>query len=214
MKFTQDHALPCPEGEDYAATALYMQCLGEQVDAELTSRQDAFTGFLDRPAAAWIATAVITDIANGDEITPGAVGWSANWPVPITTTPRLPPVRGWYYVGANVTVAADGAPTANSLRKLGLRVVSAEVSLPNPGLFFDSIHEAQVGNNESLMVAGTVFYPGPSSPTVTATPVLVCEIQHGDPLDLMTTVTPPFTVWVAFLGDAPQIAPPPQIEAS
>lgn len=58
MQTIGNHGLFCPDPQDYAAVALYMQALGEQIDAELAEQLAALEGFLSRP------TAILTNAAN------------------------------------------------------------------------------------------------------------------------------------------------------
>lgn len=58
MQTIGNHGLFCPDPQDYAAVALYMQALGEQIDAELAQQLTALEGFANRP------TAILTNLAN------------------------------------------------------------------------------------------------------------------------------------------------------
>lgn len=208
MLFTELQKLPCLQDEDYAAIALYMQCLAEQLDDTLASQADEFSDFLHRPAAAWVALATQIGIATGDLITPGPVSWQANWPVvlPVGQAPRLANLRGWWYVGANVNLTPDGGTTADSLLRIRMRITNGGVGLSNLADVSDLVYMSATTNGENLSVATTVFYPGTTATGATANPLINVELTHVNSSNMGTTLTPPFTVWVFYLGNTPEIA--------
>lgn len=58
MRTIGNHGLSCPDPQDYAAVALYMQKLGNQIDEQLSTQLAALEGFANRP------TAILTNPAN------------------------------------------------------------------------------------------------------------------------------------------------------
>jgi hypothetical protein len=207
MQFTDLQNLPCLEGSDYAAVALYMQCLAEQIDTTLTGQSQEFTSMLMRPAAAWVQTGTQIEIPTGGMLTPGPVSYQINWPtvMPAATAPRLANRRGWWYVGASVNLTPAGGSTLNAFFRIRMRVTAGNMSLANLADISDLIYNSNTTNGENLQTATTVFYPGSVSTDSAANPLVTVEVTHSNSSNLNTTLTPPFTVWVAYLGDTPQI---------
>lgn len=208
MRFTANQNLPCPDGTDMAAVALYMQCLAEQVEAELVADSAAFSSFLDAPVAIW-SNSVNQNLVDGtflifDNVT------SNNWPtVPVGSSPSLPNLRGWYYIGANANIV-DTPPVADQDRSLILSanqntgVVSGDGVLAQ---FQDTILDSFTTAGENVLPAGTVFFAG--GDFTAPNPVdLTLQYRSGiggvvNPVD--TSQTPAVRLWVIYLGDTPQI---------
>lgn len=204
MRFTSTQQLPCPEGSDMAAVALYMQCFAEQVESTLTEQSAEFATFLNPPVAVWRATApqVLND---GDFITFGAVDYD-NWPtVPSSTSPSLPNVRGWYYIGANVTLV-DAPAVVNQMYMILLTATQNTGIVGDPVIaqFQDTVFESNTGG-ENPLVAGTVFFA--SGEYTNPSPVdLTLRYRTSSLVNpVPTTLTPASRLWVAYLGDTPQI---------
>lgn len=208
MQFTELQNLPCLDGEDYGAHALYMQCLATQLDDILTAQSDGFADFLHRPAAAWEATVAQTDISTGLLVGPGPVAWQANWPVPLPvgSPPRLANVRGWWYVGANINLVPFGATTADAFVRIQMRVSGGGLALPDLADVSDLVYMSGTAGGENLSVATTVFYAGTQATGTSTNPQITVELTHANASGLSTTLTPPFTVWVFYLGNTPEIA--------
>ncbi|MGH7252437.1 MAG: hypothetical protein ACREIE_01435 [Nitrospiraceae bacterium] len=207
MRFTDTHSLPCLDDSDYAGIALYMQCLASQLDAQLGAQQIALDSFLRRPAGIWSATTVQTGINDGSFInffTPAPI--SANWPTVTPSTPTIANVRGWWMVGMNVNLISSGVVTVNSQRKLNLEISPPPGSPPGTSSIFfnDLTWETNTGAGENLSAAGTVFFTGTTSTTLTPSG-LSGTINHTNAVSLNTTLTPPPTAWAFYLGDTPEI---------
>lgn len=208
MRFTSQQNLPCLEGTDMAAVALYMQCFAEQVESTLVADSDAYTSFLNPPVAVWTSTVTQTTLVDRDFFTFNSVT-SNNWPtVPSATAPTLPNVRGWYYIGANVNIVDLTAPVANAYRGIILTATQnvAVVGDPVLGQFTDTVPESATTNGENLLVAGTVFFA--SGDFTAPSPVdLTLQFRTStSPVDpLVTTLTPAIRLWVVYLGDTPEI---------
>lgn len=210
MKFTQIQKLPCLEGEDYAAYALYMQCLANQLDDTFTAQSDEFSGFLRRAAAAWVATSTQIEIPTGFLLTPGPVSWQANWPVALAPgqPPRLGNLRGWWYVGVSVNLTPAGGTTADAFLRIRMTITQGGIGTGFLADVSDLVYMSATTNGENLMVASTVFYGGTTTAATTANPLINVEMTHNNSSNINTTLTPPFTVWVFYLGNTPEIAVP------
>lgn len=62
-----NHGLYCPDFDDYAAVALYMQDLGTRIDEQLSVQQDALNAFLNQP------TIIVTNAVGKVITTPGSL---------------------------------------------------------------------------------------------------------------------------------------------
>lgn len=205
MNFTAIQNLPCPEGTDMAGVALYMQCLAEQIEATLQGQADQFTTFLTPPVAVWTRSTPQT-LVDGDQLAFSSVT-SAHWPVaPSPTSPSLPNLRGWYYIGADVNIV--DAPAAVDQSRVLVLFAEQNVGIigdPTLATFVDTVFESNTGG-ENLLVAGTVFF---ASGDFTATAPVDLSLYYrtsggaGNPVD--TTLTPAIRLWVVYLGDTPEI---------
>lgn len=207
MRFTDAFKLPCLDGSDYAAYALYMQCLGEQVDTILGDQLDAFTEFQMRPSALWTASATHTAF-NGSPLTNFVLTFSTNWPGGVPpVSPTLGNLRGWWQVGANVNLISSGAVTLNTYRRLDLEVnppIGAP-GFPADKVFTDNSWESNTGNGENLLSSGTVYTTGSDSTSPLAGGFLVARTFNNNAVNLVTTLTPPATIWATYIGDSPEI---------
>lgn len=141
METIGNHGLHCPEFDDYAAVALYMQNLGTLIDEQLQEQLEALQGFMDRPTI--IVTnsvaAVIADsntytqlwdtvVFNNSTFMSLEIGASGSIPGTPSNVIRIgsaagaavtvPYLRGSYSIGACTTMIATGAITAQSYRNL------------------------------------------------------------------------------------------------
>lgn len=210
MEFTDIQKLPCLDGEDYAAFALYMQCLANQLDDTLTAQTDELNDFLTRPAAGWTQTAVQSGILDGSPLSTNTVEWQANWPtvLPVASSPQLANRRGWWYVGACANLIPSGVTTANARLEMRMRISGGGFVAAPLGIFSDVTYMSGAGDGENLVTAGTVFWGGTDSPSSFANPTVNIDIFHANASSLTTSLTPAPRVWVAFLGDTPEIVGP------
>lgn len=141
MQTIGNHGLHCPEFDDYAAVALYMQNLGTLIDEQLQEKLEALQGFMDRPtiivtnsAPAVIADSVIytqlwdTVLFNNSTFMNLDIGVSGSIPGTPSNVIRIgsaagaaiaiPYLRGSYSMGAATIMAATGAVTLLSHRNL------------------------------------------------------------------------------------------------
>lgn len=132
-----NHGLYCPDFDDYAAVALYMQDLGTRIDEALAAQLDELNEFLAPPAILLTNSAAVVlaapglsntvfdtvvvntssfmsyDVATGEL----SIGSAAGAP---TTVPYE---RGAYTAGAGVRMSATGAVTVGSTRELSITVI-------------------------------------------------------------------------------------------
>lgn len=131
MRFTSEQNLPCLDGDDYAAYALYMQCLAQALDDRFTEKNDALNSVRNNYAAIWSNTGgtITSDGGGSFNLSPTGLQ-SLFWNDPVNppfTGTGAPgdPVRfqfpgmvsgGLYQVG--ITTFMNQGVTANSLRHL------------------------------------------------------------------------------------------------
>lgn len=204
MEATDVFGFSCIGEEDYAGVPIYMKSLAEQIEATLSEQQDAMESFLDIGSAIWQASAnqvfpdgfttTMTNIntqvggAGLDQLVPGV--------------PSLPPLRGWYYIGGNITLTPVGALSVGSIRRF--QVVASTLGLI-PGT--QTIGEAGTRSvgivappGDAMACATTVFHDGLS------TAIVEGRVYHNQTFDdLTTTLTPPPRIFIAYLGNAPDI---------
>ena len=207
MRYTAIQNLPCPDDTDMAAVALYMQCLAEQIEAELLEASTSFTGFLDAPVAIW-TTGSPQALIDQTFLTFSSVT-SNNWPtVPVASAPALPNLRGWYYIGANANIL-DNPAVADQDRSLILRATQNTGVIFGDGAlaaFQDTVLDSNTTAGENVLPAGTVFFAG--GDFTAPNPVdLTLQYRSGvGPANVVdTTLTPAVRLWVIYLGDTPQI---------
>lgn len=211
MNFTENYNLPCLDNADYAAYAIYMQCLAETLEAKFQQQSDDMDAFLMRPASVWTRPTAQTGIVNSLALTDlqllfiFQIESQINWPFPLTTTPNIPKVRGWWHVGLTVNLQASGAVNADTIRQIYLRgdavINETGTTTANYVNFTDQVWESNSGNGENLTVQGTVFQPGFDEIVLTGYAV---HQNTGSTLNMTTTPQP--RLWAVYLGDTPEIA--------
>jgi len=203
MQFTDSHLVPCLSDEDPAAVALYMKCLGEKIDSDLQDRLVISRAFRHRPVSVWEATTATVSSPGTSSIN-ATTFFRYNWPL-ATTAPRIPNIRGWWSVGANLHVTATGAVTADSRRILRLRVEHVAFSTSRYATFTDKEWESNSANGENLLAQGSFFFPGIDGAESIEGAVLRYACESGNASDL--AVDPLLShMWAYYLGDTPQIA--------
>jgi len=210
MEFTTNYQLPCLSNDDYAAYALYMECLANQLDDKFTEQQTLLNSFLARPASVWTRTTQQTGIVNSATLNDLQLLFifetesQLNWPFPLTTTPNIPKLRGYWHVGITANFFASGAVNADTIRQLYLRgdaVVneSGDVTQNYVNLL-DQVWESNTGNGENLSVQGTVFQPGFDEIVLRG----YCVHQNTSST-LTMSIAPQPRIWAVYLGDTPEI---------
>ncbi len=207
MLFTPLQNLPCLSNEDYSAWALYMKCLGLQVDETLAQQMASFESVRNRPTAVWTSSSVQTNIFDGSFLSVFEVAFSANWPGAVPTSPTVGNLRGWWMVGLNVNLISSGAVTINTYRRIDLTIsppIGAPSSTPET-VFTDNTWESNTANGENLLAAGTLYTTGSDSPSNSAGGAIFTAVHHNNAVSLNTTLTPAPTIWATYLGDTPEI---------
>lgn len=212
-----EHGLFCPDGEDYAAFALTMQCNAEATDAALTDINTSLGGYLARPwAMATLNGAVVIDDAAGSG-TIGPLGLVGAWirfgaasagPVPTYQNNNLPAYsnsaptalmpRGVYLIGAQANWTV-GALTANSVRQLLVYGVTTQGGVPSPSTDYVDLYRIQDyqgdgGANGALNVVGFLDN--------TAGNVAYIEsfFSHANTASDITIANAQWRVWAEYLG--------------
>lgn len=207
MRFTDRHKLPCLGNEDYAAYALYMQCMAQRLEDEFTERGDLLAAAARKPTAIWKAQSAQTGIPdNAWWIVSGLTLSSAyNWPV-LVSNPALPPLRGWWQVVANVNMIASGAVNFDTLRALRIEIyppIGSPRGTPTD-YYYDETWAPNSPNGDNLLVTAIVYNDPITDWRNTRT--IDVFMQHNNTSSTMsTTLTPPATVAITYLGDTPEI---------
>lgn len=210
MIFTDQQNLPCLEGTDYADFALYMQCLAQQVDTQLTGQNETLADFIDRPTGFWSAGGTQT-LPNAGQIILfdfSGPSFGVNWTGSFPGIPTLANRRGWWQIGCNVNAVATGAVTANSTRRIDLVYTPPAEAGPafTATTFTEITFESNSGNGENLCASGIVYCPGSNSTLPDADGgTILGFFSNNNGSNLTTTLTPPVAFWATFLGDTPTI---------
>lgn len=165
-----NHGLYCPEFDDYAAVALYMQDLGTIIDTALGAQRDELEDFLAAP------TIIVTNaVAKTIPLGPSAAIFNVFDTVVFNNStfmdydftanrlligsaygisPVVPYRRGAYTAGAGCRMTPTGATTLGSRRELQIFVTDPAIS-PIAGNVvgpFDNENDMNTGGNEGLLV--------------------------------------------------------------
>lgn len=204
MEATDVFDYPCIGEEDYAGVPIFMKSLAEQIEANLSAQQTALDSFLDTGSAIWQASAPEV-YPNGFTTTTASINTQvggAGLPQLVPGVPSLPPLRGWYYIGGSITLTPVGALAVGSVRRF--QVIASTLGLI-PGTREIGYAETRslgivAPPGDAMWCAATVFHDGLSTAIVEGT------VYHDQPADdLTSTLTPPPRIFIAFLGDAPDI---------
>lgn len=173
-----EHGLQCPEPDDYAAMALYMQNLGTIIDEQLQEQLDLFNAFFDRPTiivtnsaiknippVGTVADVYDTVVFNNSAflslvIDPGPpiaanyirVGSAAGAPV------TIPYDQGNYTAGACTRMTATGAVDAYTTRSLQVNVLDDSIPFPTNNVLItaiDKTFDTNTGGDEGQIVKTT-----------------------------------------------------------
>lgn len=183
-----NHGLYCPEFDDYAAVALYMQDLGTRIDEALFAQQTLLEGFLVPPAIILTNSAAVTITVAGisDEtlfdtvvvntssfmtydVASGELFIGSENGAPVT----VPYLRGAYTIGGGVRMSTVGAVTVGSVRTLSVQIVddTQPAVFPNPSFIVsqpvDSVVDQNTGGDYGLLVKTNVLLNRTSGVRVT-----------------------------------------------
>lgn len=160
-----NHGLYCPEFDDYAAVALYMQDLGTRIDTALAAQRDALDGFLNMPTII-VTSSVVKSVAPGDSgdtvfdtvlfnnaptmltfATGTGFGNVIRIGSPAGALPVIPYLRGMWRFGATCRQTSSGAVTAYSLRTLNLNLID-ETATVTALSAVDRLYDTNTGGDE------------------------------------------------------------------
>lgn len=204
MQTTDVFGYPCIGEEDYAGVPVFMKSLAEQIEETLSGQQAALDSFLDTGSAIWAASAVQT-FPDGFTTTVNSIDTQiggAGLPQLIPGVATLPPLRGWYYFGGNITTVPLGALTPASIRVFSVVVTTLGLIPGTQQLGIASTRVIGKGTppGDAMWCDNTVFHDGLSTAVVEAT------VYHDQAaVDIQSTLTPAPRIFIAYLGDSPDI---------
>lgn len=204
------HEIPCLSDTDYAAYALYMQCLAEQVEGQLVTNLAAAQAVLHRAIRVWDYSDAIPQ-GSASSSSPNSVQYSLNYPATFSDFATLN-LRGWWRIGALLRVTSSAPVLGNN------RILSLAIYPPNtPSSQRDMISgfwalklqditwESNTGNGETLYTSGEVYNPSDPSAGVNDIGMqmrLAVSVENGG----AETVTFAGIFWAIYLGDTPSIS--------
>lgn len=182
------HGLDCPDEQDYAALALYMQCFADTVDASLQTQLDLAQGFADQPTIICFnlanksvaASSTAFDVFNAETFNNSTFMSLVIDPIGVAplflprnyirigsapgVTPAVPYPRGMYMIGGYTAQTAAGALTAYSQRTLAITVSDETLPSTDQLLFFvdDVTFETSTAGNERQIVKFPIELTGES----------------------------------------------------
>lgn len=206
------HQIPCLNDDDYAAYALYMQCVAQRVEADLVANKAQIDAARFRPARGWTRTDVNTP-GGGSTNTSATIAYTYNWPGTVGSLADLVTLnrQGWWNIGFN-TRAVSNTPVVPNWRIIDLAVFAPTV--PSALRTFtsgewtikleDIVWESNTTGGEVLTASADVYNPG--NPEVAETGpglsmLFGLQLESGG----VETVTLTTNIWAVFLGDTPNI---------
>lgn len=206
--------IPCLSDTDYAAYALYMQCLAEQVEERLVANQAAAEAALHRPVRAWLETAALPDGSSSQVETGNGIAFSLNYPATFSdNTLATLNIRGWWRIGMLLHAVSNNPALVGQNRVLTLAAFPPNTPSPlrnmDDGAWAvrtqDITWETNTGNGQSLYTQFEVYNPGdpsvgPNEPGMRIAHALAVETSAG-----AETVTFTGKTWAIYLGDTPSI---------
>lgn len=174
-----EHGLYCPDPQDYAAYALYMQDLGTRIDEALQAQVDELDLFFNPPTIILTNSAPVIMAAGGasaatfdtvlfnnssfmsysvsGSVGTLSIGSAAGAPV------LVPYLRGAYTIGMFGRMSATGAVTVGSERIAHLQVFDASGAMDSPLLIIEDITlDMNTGGNEAVLVKDNMLLTGES----------------------------------------------------
>lgn len=207
------HQVPCISDTDYAAYALYMRCVAEQVEAALIVNRGAASDALHRPMAVWTTSDAQQQGTTGASDS-GTFLYGYNW-APTYNLNVLATLnrQGWWLIGA-IVHCTSSAPVVGNNRLLSVNVYPAGLAASYYGFaagapfavasLQDTTWETNTGGGEDLFITTNVYCAvdpngGPNDKGM--------QIQRGQAVENSgaETVTFAGTYWAIFLGDTPLI---------
>lgn len=175
------HDLNCLGPEDYAALALYMQETAFAIEDALNAETVSLNEYRLRTSMEFVTTVTTSNAAVGGTVMPdgrqanginftGAtvLGGGATGVVPANgVVVFIPPLSGWYDVGAYTNAIPAGAITAGSERVLYIQVnqVPDLPATDTSTLFQERVTDTNTGG-EFLNLSGLVYLVGGRSASI------------------------------------------------
>jgi hypothetical protein len=206
------HETPCLSDTDYAAYALYMKCVAEQVEGQLVANQEAAESVLNRAARVWFYNDAFSQGGASSSGSASGILYSVHYPATFSdgllATLNL---RGWWRIGMLLRAISD-TPVLNNNRVANLAIYPPNT--PTSLQDFDSgawtlrlediTWESNTGNGETLYTSGEVFNPG--DPSVGANDV---GMRMRQSISIENSGAEVVTIsgiyWAIYLGDTPSI---------
>lgn len=171
-----EHGLYCPDFDDYAAVALYMQDLGTRIDAALQEQLDALEAYQNRPLIVMFNPAIVNIAALGSAqnvfsaelfnnaptiLTSSTVGsvTTVNIGSPAGTVNPVTYPRGVWRFGATCRQTSVGATDALSDRELFILLTDDVISAPLDNAY-DITYASTTGGSEGNLVHDQILLTG------------------------------------------------------
>lgn len=215
MEYTDIYNIPCLGDEDYAAVALHMQNLALTIEAKLDEQQTAFEDFQATGSLIWtqtISQSIVPSVVIGLPDVEPRVTWPGT---PsgvhgldyIAFQEAIPPLRGWFYIGAFVRLGRVGVATGARALSIRVGTVGYDFSYANAPLpgnielaeFRSLIQTSDTEDFDDLWVSGTVYSDGSSYLQLAA------SVYNGDTVSLTTDLSCPAKLWLHYMGDSTDI---------
>lgn len=209
MSTTPRFGLPCPEGTDYAAIALYLQRLAEAAEAKILDERAMVDNFVRQPVGIWQNAFNIT-ASSGATVS----NISVDSPVFVNARAAARTVQGFsgfgalftepgvYHVGWNVSMTELTTVTTNTPRTInftirqldgsGADIVLADLSRR---VNASSVVTERFGSDGLVVVNELV------RPQINAR----IEFTNGDPSGSVRISPPNFKCWYRRIGSTTQI---------
>jgi hypothetical protein len=207
------HEIPCLSDTDYAAYALYMRCVAEQVEAQLVANQEAASTVLHRPVRVWFYNDSFADGGGGASDSVSGLQYSLNYPATFgDTSLSTLNMRGWWRIGMLLR-ATSSAPILNNARIANLAIfppnTPSSLRTLDGGPWVlnlqDITWESNTGNGETLYSSGEIFNPGDPTAGPNDFGMRMRQSMSVENNAGAETVTVSGIYWAIYLGDTPSI---------
>lgn len=214
MNFTPIYQIPCPGDEDYAAFALYLKCLAEQLDDLFTEKNNSIEEFRNRYTGVWRNTAPLVSDGLGsftlamestanlfwnDPSNPHSTGTSGSFTDPFRFNLPGDVPGGLYAIGG--TCAFNVGATAGSARELSFNAYySGSQGVTSDLMSLDGTEESNTGGeflqaNFQLPNRVTTLSTG-----VVGTPIGFYPSGAETSAGTVTIPVGGFTFWATLIG--------------
>lgn len=203
MIFTEQ-GLACPDGQDYAALALYMQRTAFDIEAKLIAAQAGFDAFLGRPTDIWQNNSPqpgfvnnnvgFVNFINATNVFRNFIGGSTN-------DISVPQLNGAFMAGVHIVCNPVGAVNVGTFRDLGIQVNQQDPQTATTVLGTWLTRGWESGTGGEVLTATCVFRQEVTELTDTD---IVFLFNHGNTGSTITIGNPAYA-WVTYLGSEEQI---------